>query len=97
MMDYDDFQEISRLLEKSCDQCLLTRRHCADCRIEKLRTVVGRFSVSGSREIVLIEVDELKVLLDLAGETAKGAAEENDVFVKWRRVVERTDGGELAV
>lgn len=97
MMDYDDFQEINRLLEKSCDQCLLTRRHCADCRIEKLRMVVGKLSVSRPREIVLIEVDELKVLLDLAGEKARGAAEENGVFAKWRRIVERTDGGELAV
>jgi len=97
MMDHDDFQEINRLLEKSCDQCLLTRRHCADCRIEKLRMVVGKLSVSRPLEIILIELDELKVLLDLAGETGKGAAEENEVFAKWRRIVERTDGRELTV
>jgi len=95
MMDREDFEEIKRLLEKSCDNCLLTRRHCVSCRIEKLRGVVGQFSKSGPYEIILINVNELKVLLNLAGESNKAGGSENEVIDKWRRILGEIAGIEI--
>lgn len=80
------------LLEKSCDQCLLTSKHCAKCRIDKLRKVLGQFE-SGNSEIMLISTDELKVLLSLAGET--GSGREIEVVAKWRRIVDEVTGKEI--
>lgn len=95
MMDHDDFEEIKRLLEKSCDNCLLTRRHCINCRIEKLRGIVGQFSKSGAYEIVLINVEELRVLLNLAGESIKDGDSQHEVVEKWRRIVGEIAGKEI--
>jgi len=95
MMDHEDFEEIKTLLEKSCDNCLLTRRHCVTCRIEKLRGVVGQFSKSGPYEILLINVNELKVLLNLAGESNKSGGSENEVINKWRLILGEIAGKEI--
>ena len=43
MMDSNDFEEINRLLENCCDSCLLTRKHCAKCRIEKIMDILSQF------------------------------------------------------
>ena len=85
MMDHDDFVEIKLLLEKSCDNCMLTKKHCASCRIDKLRGIVGQFSQRGAYEIVLINVEELKVLLNLAGDA--GVSPDHEVVAKWRGIV----------
>ncbi|MCL6634824.1 MAG: hypothetical protein K6T29_03515 [Peptococcaceae bacterium] len=92
MMDYDDFEEINRLLEKSCDHCLLTRRHCPGCRIEKLRKIVAQFSRPDQGEIILIELSELKVLLKLAGESGHGGAGEQEIIAKWSRIAAEASG-----
>lgn len=95
MMDHNDFEEIKSLLEKSCDNCLLTRRHCIGCRIEKLRRIIGQFSKSGAYEILLINVDELNVLVKLAAESNRAGSGELEVVEKWRRIVEEIAGKEL--
>lgn len=95
MMDHDDFEEINRMLEKSCDNCLLTRRHCTNCRIEKLRSVVGQFSKSGPYEIILINVEELHVLLKLAGKSNMTTSSEHEVLQKWQRVLGESGSKEM--
>lgn len=85
MMDQDDFEEINRLLERCCDNCLLTRFHCATCRIEKLRGIIGKISQSGAFELVGIE--ELKVLLKLAGNSGEADSSEREIVEKWQRTV----------
>jgi hypothetical protein len=96
MMDRNDFEEINRLLEKSCDQCLLTRRHCLGCRIDKLRGVVSQFSQAGPFEIMLINVDELKVLLKLAEKSQMVDDSEKEVLEKWRRIAGEMAGNEIS-
>lgn len=97
MMDHDDFEEIKRLLEKSCDNCLLTRRHCVNCRIDKLRGIVGQFSKPGAYEIILINVEELKVLLSLAGESSIAGDSRLEVVEKWRHIVGEITAKEVMV
>ena len=89
MMDYDDFEEINRLLEKCCDSCLLTRAHCAGCRIDKLLCIVSQLSKSSSYE--LISLEDLKILLKLAG--VSNEALENDLHVleKWKHITAEPD------
>ena len=86
MMDQDDFYEIDRLLERCCDSCLLTRMHCASCRIEKLRGITGHLSKSAAYE--LINLEDLKILLKLAGDSNKAGENELKVIEKWRLIVE---------
>lgn len=90
MMDHDDFHEIDRLLERCCDNCLLTRMHCASCRIEKLRGITGHLSKSAAYE--LINVEDLKILLKLAGDSNKADEREREVIEKWRQVVQENPG-----
>lgn len=92
MMDFEDFEEIMLLLEKSCDQCLLTQKHCVNCRIEKLRKVIGQFDAA-SNEIMLIRIDELRILLNLASEGS--SAREYEVLSKWRRAVGESSDKEI--
>lgn len=90
MMDRDDFYEIDRLLERCCDNCLLTRMHCTSCRIEKLRGITGYLSKSAAYE--LINLEDLKILLKLVN---PNEADERDreVIAKWWRVVQGDSGG----
>ncbi|MCL6639011.1 MAG: hypothetical protein K6T80_04920 [Firmicutes bacterium] len=84
MMDFDDFDEIRRLLEKSCDNCLLTRLHCKTCRIEKLFGVINQFSRSKATEVFLVPAEEMETLTGLAAGAAKPGQKEYEVVVKWR-------------
>jgi hypothetical protein len=84
MMDYNDFEEINRLLEKCCDSCLLTRAHCAGCRIDKLLCIVGQLSKSSSYE--LISLEDLKILLKLAGDSNGAIENDLDVLEKWKHI-----------
>lgn len=84
MMDHEDFEEIVLLLEKSCDQCLLTFRHCANCRIDRLRKLLGQLD-SQSNNLLLISVEELRVLLYLARDS--GNSGEAAVVNKWRQII----------
>lgn len=87
MMDYDDFKEIERLLDKSCDNCLLTRKHCISCRIDKIRGFLGEFSERGSYEIALIKVDDLRTLINQAKKTPADAIA-HEVVEKWHHTIE---------
>ena len=89
MMDYDDFEEINRLLEKCCDSCLLTRAHCADCRIDKLLCIVSQLSKSASYE--LISLEDLKILLKLAGVSNEAHESDLTVLEKWRHITAGED------
>lgn len=86
MMDRDDFDEISRLLEKCCDSCLLTRAHCASCRIEKLGDILSRLSKSSAYE--LISLEELNILIKNAAVTDQVCETELEVLEKWKRFAE---------
>ena len=88
MMDYDDFEEISRLLERSCDNCLLTRKHCKSCRVEKLFGIINQFSRSKTTEVFLVPADELAVLVSLASKVAKPGQQESEILTKWRAAME---------
>lgn len=83
-MDHDDFEEINRLLERCCDSCLLTRAHCASCRIEKLRDILGRLSKSSAYE--LISLEDLKILTDSTENTNPAREKELKVIEKWRHI-----------
>lgn len=85
-MDRDDFEEINRLLERCCDSCLLTRAHCARCRIEKLRDILGRLSTSSAYE--LISQEDLKILIKSAVNTDSAIGKELRVIEKWRNIME---------
>lgn len=82
MMDRDDFDEINRLLERCCDSCMLTRAHCASCRIEKLMGILSRLSKSSAYE--LISLEELKILVKNAVITDPACEKESEVIAKWR-------------
>ncbi|NLI11767.1 hypothetical protein [Pelotomaculum propionicicum] len=84
MMDHNDFYEIDRLLERCCDNCLLTRMHCPSCRIEKLRGITGHLSKSAAYE--LINLEDLKTLVKLAGDSHRADGKEREVVEKWRQV-----------
>jgi hypothetical protein len=84
MMDHDDFGEINLLLEKCCDSCLLTRAHCASCRIEKLRDILGRLSKSSAYE--LISLEDLKILVENTA-TDQACASKLKVIEKWRNIL----------
>lgn len=88
MMDYDDFEEISRLLERSCDNCLLTRKHCKSCRVEKLFGIINQFSRSKATEVFLVPAGELTVLLELAAKVSKPGQQESEVITKWRAAMD---------
>lgn len=94
MMDHDDFEEIKRLLEKCCDNCLLTRMHCTGCRIDKLRSIVGEFSKTKPFEVILMNVEDLKVLLNLSQTSKQAGEKELEVLENWGRVVAALDGRE---
>ncbi|MCG9966708.1 hypothetical protein L9W92_01380 [Pelotomaculum terephthalicicum JT] len=85
MMDDDDFKKIEGLFEKCCDNCLLTRQHCSSCRISKLRGIFHQCKQPGTHEVFLININDLRVLLDLAEESA--GAHKHDVVDKWRRAI----------
>jgi len=87
MMDIDDFKKIEALLDKSCDQCLLTRKHCSNCRIDKLRGIFNQFKQPGIHKVFLININDLSILLDLAEESTNAGARKHDVVVKWRRAI----------
>jgi hypothetical protein len=89
MMDHDDFGEINRLLEKCCDSCLLTRAHCASCRIEKLRDILGRLSKSSAYE--LISLEDLKILIENTVTTDQACETEQKVIEKWRNIAAGPD------
>jgi hypothetical protein len=84
MMDYTDFEEINRLLEKCCDSCLLTRKHCSSCRIEKIMDILSRLSKSSAYE--LISLEDLKILLKLAGISKEAVESEMSVVEKWKHI-----------
>lgn len=88
MMDRDDFEEINRLLEKCCDSCLLTHAHCARCRIEKLRDILGRLSTSSAYQ--LISQEDLIILAKNAASTDSACGKELKVIEKWRNIAEGT-------
>ncbi len=88
MMDHNDFHEIDRLLERCCDNCLLTSMHCASCRIEKLRGITGQLSKSAAYE--LINIEDLKILLRLAADSNKAGEREREVIEKWRQVIQES-------
>lgn len=84
MMDNTDFEEINRLLENCCDSCLLTRKHCAKCRIEKIMDILSRLSKSSAYE--LISLEDLKILLKLAGISNEATENELAVVEKWKLI-----------
>ncbi len=84
MMDSTDFEEINRLLENCCDSCLLTRKHCAKCRIEKIMDIISRLSKSSAYE--LISLGDLRILLKLAGISNKATENELAVVEKWKHI-----------
>jgi len=84
MMDSTDFEEINRLLENCCDSCLLTRKHCANCRIEKIMDILRRLSKSSAYE--LISLEDLKILLNLASISNEAAESELAVVEKWKHI-----------
>lgn len=83
-MDSTDFEEINRLLENCCDSCLLTRKHCAKCRIEKIMDIISRLSKSSAYE--LISLEDLRILLKLAGISNKATENELAVVEKWKHI-----------
>lgn len=89
MMDYDDFEEINLLLEKCCDSCLLTRAHCASCRIEKIMEILVRLSKSSAYE--LISLEDLKILLKHTAITRQAGENELNVIEKWRQIAAEPD------
>ncbi len=91
MMDQDDFEEIRHLLERCCDNCLLTRRHCLTCRIDKLRGIISQLTKSAEYE--LINKEELKVLVSLAGSSAAARGSEPPAVVKWKHIVAKPKAG----
>ncbi|MCL5290363.1 MAG: hypothetical protein ACYC0Q_05840 [Eubacteriales bacterium] len=88
MMDYDDFEEISRLLVRSCDNCLLTRKHCKSCRVEKLFGVINQFSRSKASEVFLVPAEELAILLSLSAKVSKPGQQESEIITKWRAAMD---------
>lgn len=88
MMDYDDFEEISRLLVRSCDNCLLTRKHCKSCRVEKLFGVINQFSRSKASEVFLVPAEELAILLNLSAKVSKPGQQESEIITKWRAAMD---------
>ena len=86
MMDRDDFDELNRLLEKCCDSCLLTRAHCANCRIDKIIDILSRLSKSSAYE--LISLEELRILTKNAVIADPVCEKESAVIAKWRHFAE---------
>jgi len=88
MMDNDDLKKLEALLDKSCDQCLLTRKHCPTCRIDKLRGIFDQFKQPGVHEVFLININDLSIMLSLAEKSTNIGARENAILEKWRRTME---------
>lgn len=87
MFHDSDLNEIKIHLERACDQCLLTRRHCKACNVERLLGIIESIEQNGYKPVYLISAEELGVL------TSPGSPEYPGMAEKWKDIVNRDRQG----
>ncbi|MFZ5648974.1 MAG: hypothetical protein ACOY30_15290 [Bacillota bacterium] len=78
-----DFNEIRQLLLRACDQCLLTRKHCGSCNVERLLGSMEGIELSSHKPGYLVSAEELDILTD------PGSPAYKEVAGKWRNMVKK--------
>lgn len=78
-----DFDEIRVLLQRACDQCLLTRKHCENCNVDRLHGIIEGIEKGGQLPSYLVPTDELAVLTDPV------SPQHITVSEKWRRIINK--------
>lgn len=76
-----DFDEIKVLLQRACDQCLLTRKHCNGCNVDRLHGIIEGIEKGSQMPSYLVPTEELAVLTDPV------SPQHVNVSEKWRRII----------
>lgn len=76
-----DFDEIRVHLLRACDQCLLTKRHCEKCNVERLLGIIESIDQNRFTQSYFIPADELAVL------TNPGSPEYRPMVEKWKSII----------
>lgn len=82
-----DFYEIRTHLERACDQCLLTKRHCQTCNVERLLGVIESIDRNDFNPTYLISFGDLAVL------TNPDSPEYRSMAEKWKGIINREQRG----
>ena len=82
----NDFQEIRILLQRACDQCLLTKKHCEKCSVERLLGVVNSMEKGINKPSYLVSTEELAALTD------PGSLEYGLTAKKWTNILGNNEG-----
>ncbi|HBV97492.1 MAG: hypothetical protein JL50_08035 [Peptococcaceae bacterium BICA1-7] len=78
-----DFDQIGRLLQRACEQCLLTRKHCENCNVSRLHGIIEGLGKGGQMPSYLVPTDELAVLTDPV------SPQHITVSEKWRGIINK--------
>lgn len=76
-----DFDEIKVHLERACNQCLLTKKHCEKCNVERLLGIIESIDQNRYKPSYFISIEELAVL------TNPGSPEYRPVVEKWKNLI----------
>ncbi|MCL6610485.1 MAG: hypothetical protein K6T66_02970 [Peptococcaceae bacterium] len=80
LMD-SDFEEIKIHLKRACDQCLLTKRHCEACNVDRLLGIIESIEQNCYKPTYLISLE------DLAALTRPGSPDHPVVVEKWKNII----------
>ncbi|MFZ5642620.1 MAG: hypothetical protein ACOY46_03380 [Bacillota bacterium] len=80
-----DFDQIKTLLQRACDQCLLTRKHCQSCDVDRLHGIIEGIE-RGSKPSYLVSGEELATLLSPTSPNRTVVAE------KWNKIIAGNGG-----
>ena len=75
-----DFDQIRTLLQRACDQCLLTRKHCQSCDVDRLHGIIEGIE-RGSKPSYLVSAEELAALINPT------SPERSVVAEKWNKII----------
>lgn len=87
MFQDSDFDEIKSHLVRACDQCLLTKKHCQKCNVERLLGIIESIDQNRYKPSYIISTEELAVL------TNPGSSEYLTVVEKWKSLIIQNDKG----
>lgn len=76
-----DFDVIRSHLERACDQCLLTKKHCQGCNVDRLIGIMEGVESNRMKPNHIISEEELAVL------TNPGSPQYMPVAEKWRGII----------
>lgn len=85
MFKDSDYEEIRALLHRACDHCLLTRKHCESCNVDRLHGIVEVLENESLKPSYLVPMEEMNIL------TNPASPEYIAISKKWKEIIAKEE------